>query len=344
MPSHIIHVIAGQAALAAAGSIAETAIPAAFNIGCQGPDIFSHNRRTKPFSLAFSRLLHRHGYGRFCRILATNIRGTRAKALEEWFYGFVTHQTVDRILHPYIINRSFVSGQTGITGVSPAHFHAFLERILDVRVLEVREGRKVATFDTKALFRPDTADIALISEAVAEALIETYPEETANDKEIRQRTENAFTDTLYYYDIANPVITSLRVPAEQSKIQRFVEIGVAGVALLYPEELDDSVDWLNAGRSPWRHPVTGAVNRSSVIDLLETAIGEATLAIQAVKSVLEGFATPENLEAQIGNACLSIYGPDGKIGTVEYSEPFDIGKTMLEQAEKRRIWLSAAVG
>jgi len=344
MPSHLIHIIAGQAALAAAVSIGEMVIPASFNIGCQGPDIFSHNRRTKPFSLAFSRLLHRHGYGRFCRILATNIRGGCTKALEEWFYGFVTHQTVDRILHPYIINRSFVSGQTGITGVSPAHFHAFLERILDVRVLEVREGRKVATFDTEALFHLDAADIALISEAVADALIETYPEETANDKEIRQRTENAFTDSLYYYDIANPVITSLRVPAEQSKIQRFVEIGIAGVSLLHPEELDDSVDWLNETKAPWRHPVTGVVNCSSVLDLLEAAIGEAITAIQAVKSVLEGFTAPESLETQIGNACLSIYGPDGKIGAVEYSEPFDIGKSMLEQAEKRRIWLSAAVG
>lgn len=343
MPSHIIHVLSGGAALEASGVSIAGHNKAAFNLGCQGPDLFSHNRRTKPYGLAYSRLLHRHDYGRFCAVFANALVSNPSPILASWFYGFVSHQAVDRVFHPYIVNRSFVPGTTGIEGVSPAHLHAFLERILDVCLLEAIGKISLRDFDTDRAFNPGLAETRTIAASIASALAVTYPGEAANDPEIRQRCENAFTDSLYYYEMTNPAVTSLGRPAECSGIQRFVELGIGGVALLHPDVSLSGVDWLNAARKEWRHPVSGEYRHESVGDLHEAAVREASAAIRAAAEVLSGNEAGDSLEAIIGNECLSAAGPDGRIGTVSFFEPFDLAGTLLDQAKKRKEWLARTV-
>lgn len=206
MPSQIIHAIAGHASLASAKE-SDVAHIAAFNLGCQGPDIFSHNRRTKPSGIAFARLLHRRDYGIFCANFARILRAKPSPLAESWFLGFVTHQVVDRVLHPYIVYRSFVASSTGIPGVPPARFHVFLERILDAMLFTFRMCRPVSLFSTVDDFVLLEPDILFLSHLIARALATTYPKDAGALEDLELRTSNAFRDTLFFYRVTNPAET-----------------------------------------------------------------------------------------------------------------------------------------
>jgi hypothetical protein len=93
----------------------------AFALGCQGPDIFYHNQRTRPVALEYGTLLHRRGYGMFTAVLLKmglpdpppdeeDIRLHRREkginALGAYALGFMTHAFLDRFCHPYIVYKS----------------------------------------------------------------------------------------------------------------------------------------------------------------------------------------------------------------------------------------------
>jgi hypothetical protein len=340
MPSQILHTIAGRSALPPDGTVPLVSVPAAFNLGCQGPDIFSHNRRTKPFALAYSRLLHRHEYGRFCATFAKNLVAQNSPLLESWFYGFVTHPAVERILHPYIVNRSWMPENTGLPGVSPAHYHAFFERILDARFFFESEEKNVSCFDTGSPFFLEDTETAQLAKAIALALHLTWPLEDTNLADVELRVKNAFSDAIYFYQITNPVITAFDSSASSLSVLHFLEMGYHGVALLYPETLDSGTDWLNLARNPWRHPASGETLFLSVPDLFDLSVKKARSAVTLVNSLCAGLSGPEALEAEIGNECLSVCGDDGKIGTVNYSESFDLRSELIRQEGLRREWLA----
>lgn len=344
MPSQIIHVLAGETAFRRSGmtpplSGTGDAFSPAFLLGCQGPDIFSHNRRTKPLALAYSRLLHRRGYGTFCRNFASALVRSPSALAAAWFYGFVTHQAVDRAFHPYIVNRSYVAGVSGIPGVSPFHLHAFLERILDVCLLAGLEGRRVSEFDTGTPFALDPRDAACLSDWISKAIRETYPDETADDMCIGTRVGNAFRDTIYFYELTNPVETSMRDQSGTEAIRVFEGFGIAGAALLYPEYPDPAVDWLNENRRVWAHPVTGTASTLSVPDMFERAVSAAAAAIELSSRVLSGTASPAELETLIGNGSLSAADGDGSPGPIRYAEPFDLASALLAESRRRHSWL-----
>jgi hypothetical protein len=343
MPSQIIHVLAGRAALSKTENLSFAFHDSAFTLGCQGPDIFSHNRRTKPFALSFSRLLHRHDYAFFCRNFAKLLLAEPSSLAASWFLGFVTHQHVDRVLHPYIVFRSFITGSTGIPGVPPTRFHVFLERILDALLLEHLEGTHVSAFDTGNGFALSEPDYLCLSRMIASALLATYPVETNEAADLERRVANAFIDAMYFYEITNPVEVTMKKTAKNAKLRQFHELGVDGVSLLYPESLPDGVDWLNVRRGEWRHPVTGETTNNSVPDLFAQAVNDAVSEIRKTLRVLSLEIAPEAYISTEGNSCLSVCGKDGKIGTVLFAEPFDFAPVLLDQAEKRRVWISNAL-
>jgi len=340
MPSQILHFLAGQHAIYQAKLGAEIIDAQAFFLGCQGPDIFSHSRRTKPFALAYSRLLHRRLYGRFCRNVTASLLVEQNATLSSWLYGFVCHQTIDRKLHPYIVNRSFIPGQTGLEGVTPAHLHAFLERNLDVLAFERINESKISACDTEVLSRISGTELAVLVRGISHALIATCPDETRDDNDIELRIGNAFQDAIHFYSITNPVRTSYSSDPECTSIRKFVEFGLSGVALMYPENPDTAIDWMNEANREWLHPIDGHAEFSSVIELFYTAVGESVEILTLLKGVFENGVTLDTFEESIGNECLSVSGSDGKIGTVSYFEPFDLAVSLVAEAEKRREWLA----
>lgn len=343
MPSHIIHFLAGRAALGRFDGARDFPYAEAFAIGCQGPDIFSHNRRTRPFALAFARLLHRRSYGLFCLNFARALRENPSDLAASWFLGFVTHQAADRIFHPYIVYRSFLAGATGIPGVPPTRFHVFLERILDSTLFELLEGTPVASFDTGSRFELSEDDIRELSWRVATALAATYPEETGESSELKLRTANAFRDAIYFYRMTNPAEVSMRYPVDASRTRAFSGFGIDAVALLFPESLSGDVDWLNEAGQSWLHPVSGIERTYSARELFSSAVDIASSCMAIARDFLSGLARDEDLETGIGNGSLSVSGEDGKIGLVRFADPFDLAPVLLDQADRRRRWLSMAI-
>lgn len=341
MPSQITHVLAGLHARKRAGLVLESRAIPLFNMGCQGPDIFAHNRRTKPSSLAYARLLHRRRYGSFCRAAASRLLENPNQDAHAWLSGFVTHQAVDRILHPYIVYRSAKLTYDAIPGVSPALYHAFFERIIDVLLLRHLDGRPVALFNVDPLFRIEKDSAAALSGFIASVLRAVYPENNADSSRLEVRIGNAFRDTRYFYHMTNPVRTSMSIPADHSAISRFSERGPAGVALLYPEAPDPAVDWLNGNHSHWKDPVRGTSRSESVQDLFNQAVETAHKAVDCLENVLAGNLSPDVLEEVVGNGCLSIQNDDGSIAAVLYSEPFDLPHELLRETALRERWIDS---
>ncbi len=345
MPSQICHLLAGTRSLR--GFV--PAAPEAFNIGCQGPDIFAHNRTTKPFALAYARLLHRHGYGRFCAVFSEYLLQYPSPEAISWFYGFITHQAVDRILHPYIVSRCPESGRSAFPGdlvsprVSPALYHAFLERILDVCLFRELTGQSVSAMDTGKAFAITDEEIGILAPPIARALELVYSHESSGDDLVSRRVLNAFVDAREFYQITNPAGTTMANGYGAAAVSSFAGRGASGVALLYPDEPDSSIDWLNARGRPWPHPVNGDVLRDSVPELFERAVGEASGCVALLTDVLSGIAGPEALEGRIGNACLSVCKEDGSIAVVEHRDPFPLERALLDEVEKRRIWFGGTL-
>ena len=279
----------------------------------------------------------------FCANFAKKLLSEPSVLAKSWFLGFSTHQHIDRIMHPYIVFRSFISGSTGIPGVSPTRFHVFLERILDALLLEYLEDMQVSAFDTGRGFSLSESEYIDLSRMIASALLDTYPVETNEAVDLELRISNAFRDAIYFYEITNPVEVTMGKSAKNSRLQIFNELGVDGVALLYPEFLASGEDWLNLNHGEWRHPMSGVRSNLSVPDLFGLTVGASIIEIQRVLRVIAGEKPPDSFISFDGNSCLSACGEDGKIGTVRFAEPFDFAPVLLDQSEKRRTWLSLAL-
>ena len=340
MPSQICHVLAGISSRKHAGFAPDPQHIPLFNLGCQGPDIFAHNRRTKPFALAYARLLHRRRYGAFCRAAAVSLRNSPDPQIRAWLAGFVTHQAVDRMMHPYIVYRSAELPAKTVPGVSPALYHAFFERIIDVLILRRQTGRQAASFNTDPVFRLSRDACAILSRFIAATLRSVYPESAADDPLLEQRVTNAFWDTRYFYHLTNPARTGMSIPANKSAITHFSDRGPAGVALLYSENPDAAVDWLNDSRSPWKDPVGGTPRHESAGDLFDRAVGEGAAVIRCLEAVLSGDESPEALEQLAGNSCLSIQNADGSIAAVSYADPLDLPAELVRETALRERWIS----
>lgn len=354
MPAHITHALAGLNCLgdyrggeplAGSGLRPVASRPnasAAYLLGCQGPDIFSHNRRTKPSALAYARLLHRRSYGTFCASFADlAVRGDASADLaRDWLFGFATHQAVDRELHPYIVYRSYGDGAVGADGLTPSRLHAFLERILDVELYRVLERKPVSAFDTESM-RID-GGVYRLSRDIAHSLARTFPGESEGKDDLAERVTNAFADSFHYYDVANPARVSMSVAPDPARTAEFRRCTLDGVALLHPERVSPDVDWLNESRSLWLDPVTGEERHESVPDLFDRAVAVARSSIGALDGFLRGEIDASALARAVGDGPLSSAGNDGHVGQVRFSEPFDLARYLRDEAKSRFDWLSSA--
>ncbi len=340
MPSQITHVLGGWR------SRNDASPDPAFALGCQGPDVFAHGRRTKPFALSYARLLHRRGYGDFCVSCARLLRDTQDPVLLSWFSGFLTHQALDKALHPYIVCRTPSWSGTNqdnqvLRGVSPALYHAFFERILDVLLYELYEQHPVVHFNARKVFHADPAAIDCIVALISRCLRETYPDQSATDADLDERIQNAFADTYYFYALTDPSRTNAPSHELPRSIAAYASRGASGVALLFPVALDTSIDYLNLTSSPWPDPVSGLSRRESVPELFEKGISNARIALELFASVLDGTSSCESLGDLISNDCLSIARPDGSIAVASYRRPFPLESALLQEVRTRQEWLQS---
>ncbi|MDR2258727.1 MAG: zinc dependent phospholipase C family protein [Treponema sp.] len=386
MPSQILHTLFGEDVTGEIyrrigprfGIVADKAwekisreYRAVFYLGCQGPDIFYHNQRTRPVALEYGGLLHRRGYGLFSAILlkmglpdpppdAEDIRlGRREKginALGAYSLGFMTHAVLDRFCHPYIVYKSQYldpegkaaarkEGGAGQPQTGPNRTfwtrlaHPFFERILDVLMLKSLRGQEPAAWDQNILAGILEHPPLGLKELLCRALTAGFPERAGKDRNLVQRIDNAFFDAARFYRLTAPQKTSLHrstAPGPET------EPGL--LAYLYPKRLPAEIDFLNLNHGPWFDPgKPPALNDEtpdtrSFPEIYAQAVKAAADSLTpCITGYLKSGVFPIGQAARsIGNGGLSIQDPEGKPRAPLRTNPLPLEKVLAEQAEPRR--------
>ena len=321
MPSQISHILHGlEASVALAPGWEALAHSPAFRLGCQGPDIFYHNRRTKPGAFLYGTRLHRRGWGSFLS------RFRREALARNWgpdhpgmalLAGMATHGFLDRECHPFIV---YFSGWK-VPGVPSTdhlrHAHMFLERILDVGLWEQQNrGPLTKCFWQSDLPSPQDFPDDLWT-AWAEALHEVFPQLSAR-AEVELRLHNAVSDTKGFLAFTSPTGEEQGLKAARHGALHY----------FHPVNLPDW-DFLNLSHSPWFDPVTGTERHESYCDLFEAAIPPAR---QALATLTDPSADWETL---LGNGSLNLPGLEGENQAPTHQNPWDFALLFDREAQAR---------
>jgi hypothetical protein len=373
MPSQVLHTLFGEDIITGIhrriapryGIVADKALEkiqlvykTAFALGCQGPDIFYHNRRHRPVGLEYGSLLHRRGAGIFTAGLLKmglpdplpdeeDIReGRREKginALGAYALGFMTHAILDRAAHPYIIYKTaFVSSMQNVTRHF-THYHMYFERILDVLMLKELRGEEIVSWDQEKILAEICEKPPLgLRELLARALELAFPERAGRDSKLSLRIQNTLTDCARFYHMTAPRVTSFLNAQANSEMQKYLTF--ERLAYLFPEKLNESqsgIDFLNLKHGSWHHPLAGSTeDHRSFPELYSQAVEAAVESISPViTAYLETGIFPIAEAARaIGNHGLSIIDKEnGKPCSPTLSDPLPLDKVIEEQACLRGI-------
>jgi hypothetical protein len=363
MPAEISHMLCGEEALAAeAPDLRDILLGGGrgdlagrwFRLGCQGPDIFYHNQRTKPSGLHLGALAHRRGYGTLVHgalsaFLSGSLplrpereEGPRLAALA-WLLGFSTHAALDRALHPYIVCFSGWADPARPGSELRRSCHPFLERILDLALLEELRGRKGAEMDFEALLPLDLRADAqgepvtgeLVTAICVAGLRAAYPRATATDFLLERRVANALTDARWFWRMTNPARTSGNSGADYLAWLD-ERSGPRSVALIYPESLPRDMDFMNKAGAEWPHPAgDGRVSVAGPRELFAEGLAGARGALRALlDSLAEGRPLPSLLEA-IGDQGLSINDSQGQAIAPRVSTPLPLHAVLAQEFGSR---------
>jgi len=301
----------------------------AFVLGCQGPDIFYHNRRTRPVALEYGSLLHRRDYGDFCGHLFAMCR--RDPGLFAYALGFMTHAVLDRFCHPYIICKS-----VNLQAKNPEDIemgHPFFERILDVLMLKELRRQDLSGWDQEALADACDNPPPGLHEIIVRAMTAAFPEK-AVDAKLAERVGNAFADSAHFYRISDPANTG---------IEQKISVDKRYLSLVFPLNLPPEIDFLNLNHEPWHYPYRPPNDPMPEPDTrsFPQIYSEAVKA--AVASILPCIAHCDEdddpvaeIAQNIGNGCLSIQNEQGKHCAPNNTSPLPLDEVLEEQFRMRK--------
>lgn len=349
MPSQIAHILAGEGMLEALAPARRPGMSgedlAWFRLGCQGPDLFYHNQRTRPSALHFGALAHKRDFGLLMEGLALalgehNLAG--AGPCSAFFLGFATHATVDRALHPYIV---YFSGWFDPKRPETAELrstHPFLERLIDLALLE-RRGRTRASIDHGALFPlsqlEEASPVVAQLETVLEAgLKHAYPLSASTDPRLGERLRNTFLDAAFFYRATDPAREDTGLAEWVGRLDEAQ--GAGSMGLLYPPKLPSGLDVGNAQGRTWAHPAgDGRESREGIEDLLGQAVAEGAPALSALVDCLGGSRPIAGLGDLFGRGSLSINDPEGRPAIPRLCAPLALKPLMVEEFRRRKASL-----
>ncbi len=351
MASQLTHLLAGIQALKSALPEKQASILADygawFGLGCQGPDIFYHNQRTRPLSIYYGSLLHKRSFGAFIAAFAKNLPNAASNPESAAFLlGFATHAALDRKTHPYIVYRSgwFDPSKPQTKHLKGAHI--FLERILDVLVWEKTTGTTIADFQQAKLLVPEENSYTALVQAIASALRETYPQRAGNDDQLEERIKNGFLDTTHIFALTDPS----RPPTMTARRFAYFDEGAHSIAMLYPSAIPQTEDWGNSSREPWRFPCEPERNSTaSYFDLVDEAVAEMIPVLALLGRILfepaaSRTASDDRLAALsrlAGQESLNVGDAQGLQKAPQWSNPLPIYQLMKQIHEKLIIDLRA---
>lgn len=306
MPSHFTHLLFAEEALRnALGPAAREVLDRhgpLFRFGAQGPDFFYHNQRTKPVGLRYGVSLHRSGYGRMVAHMtaeAHRLGSSLSSELGAFLLGFATHAPLDRLTHPYIC---YFSGWVDPRKPETRKYfrcHAFLERILDVLVLERRFGLSLVNFDFHSLVDCGTALPYSVVKGLVKSLNATYPAMEHKSRD-RHRVENAYRDTRFFYRLTNHLNPRLMEFAYRR--DRKNDFTRRWVALLHPWHVPQDIDFLNTAAAQWLHPCDpSSKSRAGFLELYDMALDEAVKDLRLLARAIDKGVSLGLLAEEIGD-------------------------------------------
>jgi len=330
MPSHFTHLLFAEEALREAlGDEAEEILSAhgnLFRFGAQGPDFFYHNQRTMPTGLRYGVALHKHGYGAFVEALAREalrLSAGPSSELSAFILGFATHAPLDRRAHPFIGYFAGWADPRHEAAHRLSHAHPFLERIIDVLVLEKRFGMAPTEFDFLSKVRCGSTLPYVVIKALVKGLNTTYPQYNFKSRD-RLRIQNAYHDTIFFYKLTNHLNPELaHLAYRKDRKEGFKE---HRLGLIHPAQIPPGYDFLNLAHEPWCHPCDDSVTlTASFLDLYEQALGESAESLRALHAVLAGKASIDVLAQAIGDESLDT----GRANcTPVHSRPFPLAEIL----------------
>jgi hypothetical protein len=322
MAAQISHMLAGEEALGKVLSVPDPkaigeAIPF-FRFGCQGPDIFYHNQRTKPSGLHYGALAHRRRFGSLvagaAAALSSPLRGPESPA-GAYLLGLATHASVDRATHPFIICFAGWADPSDPSTRKRRGCHPFLERLLDMGLLERRLGLSPAEYGLSARMGIGAPPIAGSEEAIvalwAAGLRAAYPRATGADPLLEARIANALADARRFYAVTDPAAAA-HVGREEVLATFNSAEGRHLISLIYPERLPEGMDAMNESRLPWPHPSgDGRVSSASYLELIDEGVAGAARAIGLVLGFWKGELSEAALAEGLGEGGLALCDAGG---------------------------------
>jgi hypothetical protein len=312
MPSQVCHLIFAEDALRQAlGRVAQRILEERGNIfrfGAQGPDFFYHNQRTRPTGLKFGVSAHRQHYGKLVANMIRELRRLEVKGQEDlplikaYILGFCTHSFLDKKAHPFI---DYFAGWVEAEREETEKFfrsHIFLERILDVLMLERKRSLSIRELDLPLLLNCGPRLPYGIIKTLVKSLHRTYPDTHFKSRD-RRRVENAYRDCMSFYAFIDPLKPHYRRLAYE--LDRNSAENRRRLALFHPYELPEHLDFLNLEHRSWTHPCNREWRHNeSFPELFDQALEEAVPAVAEIARILEGEGEADRAEALLGNQSL----------------------------------------
>ena len=335
--------LAGETALGSLGIELSAEVLPYFRFGCQGPDIFYHNQRTKPSGLHYGSLAHHRRFGTLVAAAASSLAPADQdpqRSAGAYILGLSTHAALDRATHPFIVCRSFWIGSVGPTARARLGCHAFLERLLDRELLAFREDLKPAGYgiavklglDRTPAPKTDARLIALWEAGLRAA----YAKASLSDELLVQRIANALADGRHFYRATDPARTEAGNASPDWRERLAGDEGRYLVSILYPELPHTQLDAMNMAKESWPHPAgDGRVSDASYPELVAHGEAKAARTIASVLGLWAGATTEDELASEIGDEGLSLVDAEGVPESPKVSAPLALPEAMDEELAYR---------
>jgi hypothetical protein len=251
-------------------------------IGTQGPDPFYFygevpwRRRTDKKRLdAFTEFLHGSDPTAVFPVLAQTAaaaEGDNREAAFAYLYGLLLHYLLDRAVHPYVFFSTGFDAAGALSGRFAAH-HARFETMM---AEAARGDARPAVTSPRRMFAAARDDLA-----EADLLLSlSFPERVEPG-----RFSESWAD----------MTMVLALLWDPSGLKRRLAEALGGgesraFAMISPRKpaSGDAIDYANAGKAVWQHPVSGIESTASVAELTAAAASEADAALRAVDGARRG--------------------------------------------------------
>ncbi len=340
MPSQIAHQLFAEDVLQEVlGDMRYNTNSRIIALAAQGPDIFYHNQRTQPSAYFYGRRIHKKNYGKLITRMVSSAESRsflENGAIRAFILGFATHALLDRETHPYIIYHSGWVEPFNRESMKYQRAHPFLERIIDVLLLEEIRGITVEEYGYSQKFSLEELPDEIVEIAV-DAIEKTYPRSKKSPIS-KESFRNAVKDALFFIRMTDPHRKDNKI--EAFKREKRNESSTRVLALFYPETIPDEIDFLNKRKASWIDPCRPSEKKNdSFLDCYNRALSKAIPIAETINRVIDGGADKDEIERVVGNENLSD-GRSEKGCTPSVSDPFPLDE-MLNQLYRK---MEATVG